>query len=133
MKRTLYIIIITASMLAVSASTIHNFDGNVYVDDEPLLGVNVTAWLNNESRGSSITQNFTTDYESYYNIDVQGELSEVGLNVTFTVNGVLVDESYEFDVLGNENDFDLHVEKAEQNIALVEGWNLISISVDPIL
>jgi len=110
-KTLLGLLIVLLSTTFVSATiTTHNFDGNVYDSDEnPLVGVEVVAWISGTERGSSITEDLGPGYESYYFIDVQGDTSEAGLLVTFTISSFEADESHEFETEGDEDEFHLHL------------------------
>jgi len=105
----LFLTLLVLVPFALAMATIHNFDGNVYVGGEPLTGAEVTTWIGGEKRGEFTSQNLGPGYESYYNIDVQGDTSENGLVIIFRVDGDMAEESSKFSLRGNEDDFDLHV------------------------
>ena len=89
--RIAFLAVLFCVPLASAFSTTMNVYGNVYnTDGTPLVGVRVQAWMNGTDRwpGNVTTDNYDPPYESYFQVDVQGDTGEQGLSVSFTIQGV---------------------------------------------
>ncbi|VVB55106.1 Uncharacterised protein [uncultured archaeon] len=106
------LIILMFSAITSAMPTVYNIDGNVYDSSgNPLTGAVVSAWINGTLRANSTATNLSPGYESYYNLDIQGDTQEANNKetVTFKVNGRQAEETIIFKINGNEDNYAIHV------------------------
>lgn len=90
-------VLLLLSMYCTAQPQVQNINGNVYnTDGTPIPGVMVSAWLNGTERTSTQAQSYGLGYESFYNLDVMGNPTEQGLEITFMIQGVEAEQTVVF-------------------------------------
>ncbi|GEM_PF-4721949 len=85
------------------AGRVHDFRGN------PLFNVTVRGWVNGTDRGNTTTYEYFG--EALFTLDLQGDSTEVGAIISFTVDGIEVPETSTF----------IHP-RGDQNLTLTQGF-----------
>ena len=95
---------------AAAISYVHNFDGNAYDGSgTPLVNAVIIAWINGTNKGNTTTHDYGPGTESWYNLDVTGNDSDLSQTVSFTIDGQPALESIAFQASGNEDNYHLHL------------------------